>query len=62
MSGVIIAKGSPDEIGEDRFVLIREATGRPHYGRIRDGEDYRDLRMGSLAELGAETDRRRQVG
>ena len=61
VSGIVIAKGSPDEIGEDRFVLIRDATGRPHHGRIRDGEDYRDLRMGSLAELGAGTDRRRQV-
>lgn len=61
VSGVVIAKGSPDEIGEDRFVVVRDGTGRPHYGRIREGEDYRDLRAGSIAELGAGADRRRQV-
>lgn len=61
VSGVVIAKGSPDEIGEDRFVVVRDAGGRPHYGRIREGEAFRDLRVGSIAELGADTDRRRQV-
>lgn len=61
VSGVVIAKGSPDEIGEDRFVVVRDGTGRPHYGRVRDGDNFRDLRPGSIAELGAGTDRHRQV-
>jgi hypothetical protein len=61
VAGVVITKGSPDEIGEDRFVVVRDGAGHPHYGRVRDGEDYRDLRAGSIAELGAGTDRRRQV-
>jgi len=61
VSGVVIAKGSPDEIGEDRFIVIRDGSGQPHYGRFRNGEAFRNLRTGSLAELGAGTDRRRQV-
>jgi type IV secretory pathway VirD2 relaxase len=61
VSGVVIAKGSPDEIGEDRFVLVRDSEGRPHYGRVRNGEDFRGLRAGSVVELGAGTDRKRLV-
>jgi hypothetical protein len=58
---VVIAKGSPDEIGEDRFVVLRDAAGPARYGRVRDNETYRDLEIGSVAELGAGTHRRQQV-
>jgi type IV secretory pathway VirD2 relaxase len=53
VAGVVIAKGSIDEISEDRFVVVRDAAGKAHYGRVRDGDPYRDARIGSLAELGA---------
>jgi hypothetical protein len=58
VSGVVVAKGSPDEAGDDRFVVVRDVAGRAHYGRVRDGEPFRDLRVGSIAELGAATHRR----
>ncbi len=59
--GIVIAKASTDELGEDRFVVVRDGTGRAHYGRVRDGDAYRDLDIGSIAELGAGTERRRRV-
>ena len=42
-----------DEIGEDRFIVVRDSVGRSHYGRVRDGESYRELQIGALAELAA---------
>jgi type IV secretory pathway VirD2 relaxase len=61
VSGFVIAKGSPDEIGEDRFVVVRDRGGKAHYGRVRDGQDFRDLQIGSIAQLGGGAERRRQV-
>jgi hypothetical protein len=61
VAGVVIAKASTDELGEDRFVVIRDGTGRAHYGQVRESDAYRDLDIGSIAELGAGTQRRRLV-
>jgi type IV secretory pathway VirD2 relaxase len=61
IAGVVIAKGSADEIGDDRFVVLRDGEGQAHYGRVRDTEVYRDLRVGSVAELGASAHRRQQI-
>jgi type IV secretory pathway VirD2 relaxase len=61
VSGLVIAKGSPDEIGEDRFLVVRDRSGKAHYGRVRDGQDFRDLQTGSIAQLGGGAQRRRQV-
>src|SRR5208282_5559067 len=61
VAGVVIAKGSTDELGEDRFVVVRDGSGQAHYGRVRDSAPYRDLDIGSVAELGAGAQRRREV-
>ena len=61
VAGIVIAKASTDELGEDRFVVIRDGTGAHHYGQVRESDAYRDLDIGSIAELGAGTQRRRQV-
>jgi type IV secretory pathway VirD2 relaxase len=61
IAGVVIAKGSTDEIGEDRFVVVRGKGGEAHYGRVRDGDGYRDLDIGSVAELGAGQQRKQKV-
>jgi hypothetical protein len=61
VSGIVIARGSVDEIGEDRFVVVRDSAGRSHYARVRDGESYRESQIGSLAELGAGAERQREV-
>jgi len=61
VAGIVIVKGSADEIGDDRFVVLRDGAGQAHYGRVRDTEAYRDLRVGSVAELGAGAHRRQQI-
>jgi type IV secretory pathway VirD2 relaxase len=61
VSGVVIARGSVDEILENRFLVVRDRAGRSFFGQVRDGESYRELQVGSLAQLGAGTDRRRTV-
>jgi hypothetical protein len=61
VTGIVIAKGSADEIGEDRFIVVRDGSGQAHYGRVRDTENYRDLHVGSVAELGAGAHRRQQI-
>jgi hypothetical protein len=61
VAGVVIARGSTDELGEDRFVVLRDGSGQAHYGRVRDSAPYRDLDIGSVAELGAGAQRRREV-
>jgi type IV secretory pathway VirD2 relaxase len=61
VAGVVIAKGSADELGDDRFIVVRDSAGQAHYGRVRDTQGYRDLRVGSVAELGAGAHRRREV-
>jgi type IV secretory pathway VirD2 relaxase len=59
VAGVVVAKGSVDEISEDRFVVLRDATGIAHYGRVSDGAAYDMVRVGSVAELGAGAQQRR---
>ncbi len=61
VAGIVIAKASTDELGEDRFVVIRDGNGRAHYGQVRESDPYRDLDVGSIAELGGGTQRRRAV-
>jgi hypothetical protein len=56
--GIVIAKGGADELTDARFVVVRDAAGQAHYGRVPDGEAYRDLRIGSVAELGAQAAKR----
>jgi hypothetical protein len=59
--GVVVAKGSADEVTDDLFVVVRDAAGQAHYGRVSDGDSYRSVRVGSIAELGAGALRRREV-
>jgi len=61
VAGVVIAKGSVDEISEDRFVVLRDAAGIAHYGRVNDGAAYDAVRVGSVAELGAGAQQRRAL-
>lgn len=61
VAGVVIAKDRADELEDDRFIVIRDSAGQAHYGRVRDTPSYRDLHVGSVAELGAGTQWRQQV-
>jgi hypothetical protein len=58
VAGVVIAKGAADQLTDARFVAVRDAAGQAHYARVPDGDAYRDLRVGSVAELGARAARR----
>jgi type IV secretory pathway VirD2 relaxase len=61
VSGVVVAKGSIDEISEERFVVVRDRAGKAHYGQVRDGTAYQQLRIGAVAELGAGAYRRQKT-
>jgi len=61
VAGIVIAKDRADELEDDRFIVVRDSAGQAHYGRVRDTPSYRDLHVGSVAELGAGTQRRQQV-
>jgi hypothetical protein len=41
--------------------VVRDGNGQAHYGRVRDTQAYRDLHVGSVAELGAGTHWRQEV-
>lgn len=61
VAGIVIALGNADEVSDDRFVVLRDARGQAHYGRVPEGDDYRGIRIGSMAELGATAHRRQEV-
>jgi type IV secretory pathway VirD2 relaxase len=61
IAGVVIAKDRADELEDDRFIVVRDGNGQAHYGRVRDTPAYRDLHVGSVAELGAGTHWRQEV-
>jgi hypothetical protein len=61
VAGVVIAKDRADELEDDRFIVVRDGNGQAHYGRVRDTQAYRDLHVGSVAELGAGTHWRQEV-
>jgi hypothetical protein len=59
--GVVVAKGNADEVSDDRFIVVRDTAGQTFYGRIPEGDDYRAVKIGSVAELGAGNQRRREA-
>jgi type IV secretory pathway VirD2 relaxase len=61
VAGIVIAKDRVDELADDRFVVVRDSAGQAHYGRVQDTQAYRDLHVGSVAELGAGTRWRQEV-
>ncbi len=61
VAGIVIALGNADEMSDDRFVVLRDASGQAHYGRVPEGDEYRAIRIGSLAEMGAAAHRRQEV-
>ena len=61
VAGIVIAKDRADELEDDRFIVVRDRNGQAHYGRVRDTQAYRDLHVGSVAELGAGTQWRQEV-
>jgi type IV secretory pathway VirD2 relaxase len=61
VAGIVIAKDRVDELADDRFIVVRDSAGQAHYGRVRDTQAYRDLHVGSVAELGASTRWRQEV-
>jgi type IV secretory pathway VirD2 relaxase len=61
VAGVVIAKGAADELTDAGFLVVRDAAGQAHYARVAGGDAYRDLRVGSVAELGARAARRQAL-
>jgi type IV secretory pathway VirD2 relaxase len=61
VAGIVIAKDRADELEDERFIVVSDRSGQAHYGRVRDTPAYRDLHVGSVAELGAGTQWRQEV-
>jgi hypothetical protein len=61
VTGVVVAKGAVDEIGEDRFVVLRDASKMLHYARVWDNPSYQKLNVGDRAEVGRGTLERRAL-
>jgi hypothetical protein len=60
VAGVLVAKGPVDEIGDLRFVAVRDRAGNVQYARVRDSRGYREAQIGDDVELGSATrDQRR---
>ena len=51
--GVLVAKGSVDEISDRRFVVVRACTGRLYYSQVPEDESFRRAQAGAVVELGA---------
>jgi hypothetical protein len=60
ISGEVVAMGRVDEITDQRFIVIREASGTMRYARVLDGEAYQSLSIGNVAELGRGAQERRE--
>jgi type IV secretory pathway VirD2 relaxase len=61
VTGVVVAKGAVDEIGEDRFVVLRDQRKVLHYARVWDNPSYQKLNVGDRAEVGRGTLERRAL-
>ena len=53
ITGLVTAKGSVDEISDQRFVVVRDGQGRLYYGRVPDDPNYRRTKVGAVIQLGA---------
>lgn len=61
VAGVVVVKGAVDEIGTQRFVVVRDRANVLHYAKVNEGEAFRTLRVGDEAELGRGTHTRREI-
>jgi len=55
--GVVVAKGAPDELSEERFVVLEDRAGKPHYARLWANEALDAVRIGGVLEVGLSAER-----
>lgn len=52
LSGVLVAKGAVDELGDARFLLVRTLKGQHAYVRVWPSQEYDLATPGGIVELG----------
>jgi type IV secretory pathway VirD2 relaxase len=58
IGGIVIVRGSTDELTESRFVVVQDAGGKSYYARLRDDDAYAQTQVGSVVRLGWQDARR----
>jgi hypothetical protein len=56
--GVVIAKGALNELSDERFVVLEDRAGKPHYVRLWAGEALDVVHVGGVFEVGRSAHRR----
>lgn len=59
--GVVIAKGAVNELSDERFVVLEDRTGKPHYVRLWANEALDAARVGGVLEVGRSAYRRWRI-
>lgn len=59
--GLVVAKGAPDELSDERFAVLEDRAGKRHYVRLWAGETLDAVRVGGVLEVGRSTHRKWQI-
>lgn len=59
--GVLIAKGALDEMSDERFVVVEDGHGRPHYARVWTDKGIEAVQLGGVIEIGRGAHRRQAM-
>lgn len=59
IQGAVIDHGIVDELGLDRYLVVRDEKGGRHYAAVRDGRAYEQVQTGATVVIGASASERR---
>jgi len=59
--GVVIAKGAMNELSDERFVVLEDRAGKPHYVPLWASEALDAVRVGGVLEVGRSAHRRWRI-
>ncbi|MCO6439391.1 MAG: DUF3363 domain-containing protein [Phycisphaerae bacterium] len=59
--GVVIAKGPTNELNDERFVVLEDRAGTPHYVRLWASDALEAARVGGVLEVGRSAHRRWRI-
>jgi len=59
--GVVVAKGATDELSDERFVVLEDRAGKPHYVRLWANEALDAVRVGGVLDVGRSAQRKWRI-
>ena len=59
--GVVVAKGPTNELNDERFVVLEDRAGKPHYVRLWASDALDAARVGGVLEVGRSAQRRWRI-